>query len=85
MGLSASQKEAIVALTLGTRDQITDLMRSAETGQDFNSARKTARQLRTETDTKIRELLSPSQYEAYKALDTDDDRSMGGGPPRSPR
>jgi hypothetical protein len=56
-------------------------MRSAETSEAFASARQTARRLREETDTRVRELLNPSQYQAFKQKFEDEER----GPPRGPR
>ena len=65
-------------ILLANRDQIMDVMRSAETGEAFSAARSKVQQLRTDSDTRIRELLNEEQYKAYKqTMDRDDDR----GPP----
>jgi hypothetical protein len=76
--LTDAQRQAILQLMLASRDQITDVMRSADTSEAFAAGRETVKRLRLETDAKIRELLSAAQYEAYKqALGDDDERGPG--------
>jgi len=79
--LSAEQRQTILQIMLANRDQIADLMRSADTSEAFANARQTARRLREETDTRVRELLNPKQYEAFKQKFEDDDERR---PPRGP-
>jgi hypothetical protein len=79
--LTAAQRQTILDLIVANRDQITDLMRSADSSADFTAARGTIRQLRTETDAKIRELLNDAQYKAYKESQRDEDDRRPGPPP----
>lgn len=86
IGLSAEQQKAILHVMLATRDQIGDMMQSADTAEAFNASRDKARALREQADAQIRALLKPEQYEAFRARmgDDDDDRRRGPGSPREP-
>jgi len=84
IGLSADQRQAILHVMLATRDQIGDMMQSAQTPEAINASRTQARTLREQSETQIRGLLNASQYEAFRARfgDDDDDERRG---PRSGR
>jgi hypothetical protein len=82
--LSVEQRQSLVQLMLASRDQIADVRRSANTGEAYVEARATVKRIRQETDTAIRELLSPAQYEAYRRArgDDDEEEERGRPPPR---
>ncbi len=84
-GVTDAQRQALVQMMLASRDQIADVRRNADTTPEaYTAARATVKQLRQETAAKIREMLSPSQYEAFRRAsgDDDDDDERGQRPPQ---
>jgi hypothetical protein len=82
--LSAVERESVVAIMLGTRDQIAELRRSAETPEAILKAREQVRGLRQDADAQLRKLLGDARYEAFDRVvrdDDDDDEQRGRGRP----
>jgi len=73
LGLSDEQRAAILHIMLSTRDQIIDVRQSAQTPEAINESRTKSRALREQSETQIRELMKPEQYETYRARLGDDD------------
>lgn len=84
IGLSDEQQESILHITLATRDQIRDIRQSAETPEAINAAREQGRALREQSETQIRALMKPDQYEAYRQRFEDDDDDERGPRGRGP-
>lgn len=86
VGLTDDQRQALLHIMLATRDEISDVMQSAQTPQAINEGRSKARALQEQSDAQIRQLLKPEQYEAYRAqfpADDSDRRSRGAGADRT--
>lgn len=83
IGLSADQRQAVLHLMLATRDQIGDMMQSAQTPEAFSASRTQVRALREQSEAQIRGLMSATQYEAFRARFEDDDDDRRG--PRGDR
>jgi hypothetical protein len=79
IGLSADQRQAVLHVMLATRDQIGDMMRSAQTPEAINATRAQARAVREQSEAQIRGLMSARQYETFRARFEDDD-DEGRGP-----
>jgi hypothetical protein len=80
IGLNADQRQAVLHVMLATRDQIGDMMQSAQTPEAINASRAQARAVREQSEAQIRGLMSASQYETFRARFEDDDDE-----PRGPR
>lgn len=86
IGLSAEQRQAILHIMLSTRDQIGDMMQSAQTPEAINASRTQARALREQSEAQIREQMSASQYETFRTrFEDDDDERRGPRGERGPR
>jgi multidrug efflux pump subunit AcrB len=83
LGLSAEQRQAVLQIMLATRDQISDVQRSAEGPQAIAGAREKARNLREQSRDQIRGLLSSEQYRAYRETFEQDDEDDK--PPAAPQ
>jgi hypothetical protein len=84
--LTAQQRQAILDILLGSRDQIMDVFGSAATSDDYAKARETVKSLRTEADTRVHALLNEPQFQAYKEAMAEDERWPFGSqrPPPEP-
>ena len=78
IGLSADQRQAVLHVMLATRDQIGDMMQSAQTPEAINATRAQARAVREQSEAQIRGLMSASQYETFRARFEDDDDEQRG-------
>lgn len=78
IGLSADQRQAVLHVMLATRDQIGDMMQSAQTPEAINATRAQARAVREQSEAQIRGLMSASQYETFRARFEDDDDEWRG-------
>jgi hypothetical protein len=78
IGLSADQRQAVLHVMLATRDQIGDMMQSAQTPEAINASRTQARALREQSEAQIRGLMSASQFEAFRTRFEDDDDERRG-------
>ena len=83
--LSDEQRAAILHIMISTRDQIIDVRQSAQTPEAINESRTKSRALREQSETQIRELMKPEQYETYRARLGDDDDDEERRPPREGR
>jgi hypothetical protein len=83
--LSVAERESAVAIMLGTRDQIMELRRGAETPEAMLKAREQVRSLRDDADAQLRKLLGDSRYDAFERVmrddDDDDEERRGRGRP----
>jgi len=78
IGLSGDQRQAVLHVMLATRDQIGDMMQSAQTPEAINATRAQARAVREQSEAQIRGLMSASQYETFRARFEDDEDEWRG-------
>jgi hypothetical protein len=83
VGLNAEQQEAVLHIMLATRDQVSDMMQSAQTPEAINAMRGQTRAVREQSEAQIRELMSPKQYQGFSERFRDDDDERR-GPRRAP-
>ena len=82
--LSETERQNVVAILLGTRDQIAELRQGADTPERILEAREAGRRLRDEAKVQIRQLLGSARYQAYELVMNRGDDEDERGPPRSP-